>query len=192
MRIISGEQKGRKIKVVPSEKMRPTTDRVREAVFSVLQYDLDFGAFEAVDLYAGTGSMGLEALSRGVAKVTFIEREGKLAKNIEENIKDLGFADRARVVRGDIPMIFESLLANLDPGLRTLFLIDPPYTAHPGLELLEQMAKTEVLSQGSVVLLGRPKRMEISEDIESFGNNLFISEQKSKKYGDTVIHYYYF
>ncbi len=90
MRIISGEFKGRLIKVPDSKLIRPTTDRVRETLFNLLNNRIDFQGIKVLDLYAGSGSLGLECLSRGAEEIHFVEKNYPIYKNLQENIDSLG------------------------------------------------------------------------------------------------------
>ena len=121
MRIIAGEWKSRRIAPVPGRGVRPTTDRVREAWMSILAGRIR-GA-RVVDLFAGSGALGLEALSRGAAHVTFVERGRRTVRVLERNIRALGAGPRARVIRGDAI----SHLAAVDDFHYDLALADPPY-----------------------------------------------------------------
>ncbi len=123
MRIISGEFRSRRLLSPPdSAQTRPIPDRVKEALFNLLRGHFE-GAVVA-DVFAGTGSIGLEALSRGAASCVFVERDRMMAGVLEQNIETLGCADRARVVQTDA--LGSSLSARLDAPLTLLFM-DPPY-----------------------------------------------------------------
>lgn len=121
MRIVAGSARGRRIEAPPGEGTRPTLDRVRESIFNSLG---SLGAVEGatvLDLFAGSGAMGLEALSRGAAHVTFVESDRRATGVIRRNLDHLGFADRASVVVADV-------MDHLRRGPRVdLALCDPPY-----------------------------------------------------------------
>lgn len=121
MRIIAGKWKSRRIAPVPGRSVRPTTDRVREAWMSILAGRIE-GA-SALDLFAGSGALGLEALSRGAAHVTFVERSHRAARVLERNIRALGAGPDATVIRGDAM----AHLRGLEPFAYDLALADPPY-----------------------------------------------------------------
>ncbi|MBI3761313.1 MAG: 16S rRNA (guanine(966)-N(2))-methyltransferase RsmD [Chloroflexi bacterium] len=99
MRVISGSAKGRRLKMVPGEGTRPVGDKVKQALFNILGADIEGATF--LDLFAGTGSVGIEALSRGAARAVFVESDRMAAKIIGDNLAYTGLADRAQVVRGD-------------------------------------------------------------------------------------------
>ena len=131
MRVIAGRWRGRRLRSRPLAPLRPTADRVREALFSILGEGI-LGA-RVVDLYAGSGALGIEALSRGAETVTWVEREPALVALIRENLASLGVAEpspAARVVRGDV----DRFLRRLEPHPRLVLLADPPYHGGaPGL-----------------------------------------------------------
>jgi 16S rRNA (guanine966-N2)-methyltransferase len=121
-RIIAGEFGGRRLAVPRGGRVRPTTDRVREAWMSILGPELP-GA-RVVDLFAGTGALGLEALSRGAEAVVFVERTPQVLTLLRRNIESLGVGERTRVVRGDALRYADGL----DGHAFDLALADPPYT----------------------------------------------------------------
>ncbi|HXP88155.1 MAG TPA: 16S rRNA (guanine(966)-N(2))-methyltransferase RsmD [Bryobacteraceae bacterium] len=118
MRVIGGEFRSRPLKSVPGLDTRPTPDRLREALFSVLAPRIEGAVF--ADLYAGTGAVGIEALSRGAARAIFIEQHRTAVGVIRENLKSLGVEARARVLCGRVT----ALLGNLDADI---VFLDPPY-----------------------------------------------------------------
>lgn len=122
MRIIAGEFRSRKIESVPGMDVRPTPDRLRESLFSILMPVLEGATF--VDAYAGCGSVGLEAISRGARRVTFIERSSAALEVLRRNITALGVAPSANVVRGRAAQSLGAVPADI-------VFLDPPYT-EPG------------------------------------------------------------
>ena len=100
MRVIAGRAKGRRLKSVPGGGTRPITDRAKSALFSIIGYDVVDCRF--LDLFAGTGQVGIEALSRGAAEAVFVERAGPALRTIRQNLAHTGLGDGARVVRADV------------------------------------------------------------------------------------------
>lgn len=122
LRIVAGEYGGRRIAVPTGPHVRPTPEVVREAWFNALTGAV--AGARALDLFAGSGALGIEALSRGARSVVFVETDGRSAAVLRENLSELGAADRGRVVRGDVG----AFLAGLEPSDRyDLALADPPY-----------------------------------------------------------------
>jgi 16S rRNA (guanine966-N2)-methyltransferase len=122
MRIVAGEFRGRRLVVPKDARVRPTSDRVREAWMSILADALD-GA-RVLDLFAGSGALGLEALSRGAAAVEFVEMHAASLEALRRNIETLGVADRATVRRGDA----ERFVERLDAAAYDVAFADPPYS----------------------------------------------------------------
>ena len=122
VRITGGEWRSRLINVIDSPGLRPTPDRVRETLFNWLGQDL--GGWQCLDLFAGSGVLGLEAASRGAARVTMVERDAKVASTLRQNAELLG-ADRLELVRGDA-LEFATLAARQGRSFDLVFL-DPPY-----------------------------------------------------------------
>lgn len=150
-RIVAGAAGGRRL-VVPAS-ARPTTDRVREALFNVLSARLAFGGLAVVDLYAGSGALGLEALSRGAASVLLVESDRRAADVIHRNIATVGLPG-ATVRRGPVAAV----LAVAPPAPVDLVLADPPYdvTAQSVADMLVSLSRHGWVGPGSVVVVERP------------------------------------
>lgn len=119
MRIIGGEFRSRRIKSIPGDATRPTPDRLRESLFSILVPRIDGATF--LDAYAGTGSVGIEAVSRGAAHAILIEKHKAAIQCIEENVASLGLQDRVRIVKGSVQLMLPRHPADI-------IFLDPPYT----------------------------------------------------------------
>src|SRR5687768_14431847 len=119
MRIIAGRLKGRRLKAPAWEGLRPTSDRLRETLFNILAPRMD-GA-RVLDGYAGTGAVGIEAVSRGAAHVTFVEQDRRAVALIEENLTACGVVGGYTILRGDVATVLAGL------GTFDLILLDPPY-----------------------------------------------------------------
>ncbi len=161
MRIIAGEWRGRKLLGPETDAIRPTSDRIKESLFSILnsRFDGHWHGLRVADFCAGTGALGLEALSRGTEACVFIEKDARAAKLIEQNIAVLGAALRATVLRTDVQRLPQAA-APVD-----LILFDPPYADAVVADVLvaataqgwaragtvcavEQAAKTEIDASG--------------------------------------------
>lgn len=142
MRIIAGEWRGRTIEAPPGVATRPTADRVRETLFSMLASRLgSFGDLRVADLFAGSGALGLEALSRGAASATFVESDREAAASIRRNAEKLGAADRVRVIGGSALSLPRS-----DPF--DLIFADPPYAAGSGSSVVRSVVNAGWLARG--------------------------------------------
>ena len=177
MRVTGGELRGRRIRVPRGSSVRPTADRVRESLFARLG---DLGGVRALDLFGGSGALGIEALSRGALRVVFVERAGPVAAMLRENLVELGVLDRAHVVRGDAAGVVRRLA---DAGERfDLALVDPPY-AEPetALRALRALAASGILPPGATVVVEAPRRAEPPRVVG-------LEPVDERRYGDTVIH----
>ncbi|MBJ7400241.1 16S rRNA (guanine(966)-N(2))-methyltransferase RsmD [Mycolicibacterium sp.] len=151
-RIVAGAAGGRRL-AVPPRGTRPTTDRVREALFNVLAVRRDFDGLRVLDLYAGSGALGLEALSRGAASVLFVDSDRRAAEVIGRNIEVVGMPG-ATVRRGMVATV----LAAGAPESMDLVLADPPYEVAPDEvdQVLASLCRDGWVDTGSVVVVERP------------------------------------
>lgn len=122
MRVIAGAAKGRRLQAPPGERTRPTTDRVKEALFSMLQPELPGARF--LDLYAGSGALGIEALSRGAAHATFVERDRRALQALHDNLDVADVADRATVAAVEVA---QWLGGSAPAAEYDIVVLDPPY-----------------------------------------------------------------
>jgi len=158
IRIVGGDLRGRKIEV-PARGVRPTSDRTREAVFNVLGPRAVERA-RVLDLYAGTGALGIEALSRGAAEASFVEGSGPVARALRENLIRLGLSERASVHEADLSRI------ELPPGALgpfDLVFLDPPYAGDVGPRWLERLARLAWPEGGGLVVYERRKGAKAPE-----------------------------
>ncbi len=176
MRIIAGRAKGRRIAAPPGSEVRPTGDRVREALFSSLQALLP-GA-RVLDLYAGSGALGLEAASRGAARVTLVERDRRTLEVLGDNIEVVGLSG-VEVLAADVA----AALAGDPPGAPfDLVLADPPYRL-AGSEVDAMLAALAPhLAEGAVVVVERGSREAAPTWPEGY-----VAEEP-RRYGSTVLH----
>ncbi len=187
MRVIAGSARGRTLHAPPSgAETRPTTDKVREALFNVLGPIHDCAV---MDLFAGTGALGIEALSRGARSCLFVDASEKVCATIRRNVDECGFSERSRVLARDVRRVTdkapESMGAPFD-----LVLIDPPY-AH-GLEQLaiEAIVRTRGwLAEGATVVIERATRDAIPWSASV--RDAFEQEPYEKEYGDTTLVFWF-
>ena len=162
---------------------------MREAIFSVLQSDYDLTGWKVLDLYAGSGSLGLEALSRGAAKAVFVDSDRDFVSELSKTCADFEINDRSEVVRADIPKLFRSppraLLTNAPFDL---VFADPPYAEHPGLTLAQDLQRAKLVRQGSIFVLESSRRETPASGSELSPPTLM----KEKIYGDTRVSFYCF
>ncbi|KPJ60776.1 MAG: hypothetical protein AMJ46_04715 [Latescibacteria bacterium DG_63] len=177
MRITAGALRGRKLATLGGRGTRPTSSRVREAVFNLLRDRIE-GA-RVLDLYAGSGALGIEALSRGAARASFVDSSAPARRTIRENLASLGLTERGGVVGGVTKSAVRSLS---DGGERfDIVFVDPPYGRGIAEETLKAIAAARVIENGGVVVVECGKRESLGE---RYGR---LQLQTSRLYGDTRI-----
>ena len=149
MRVITGSARGRRLNELKGYDTRPTTDKVKEGIFSAIQFEVE-GA-RVLDLFAGTGQLGIEALSRGAQRAVFVDRRTDAVKLIRENLKVTDLTDRARVVSGDSIEYLKSIREKFD-----LILLDPPYAAGLLEPVIALIARFDILSPHGIILAEHP------------------------------------
>lgn len=159
MRIISGSARGRKLKGPPSFATRPMTDKIREAVFNSLA-SLGVWPERMVDMYAGTGAIGIEALSRGADFVDFVDMGREQVAVIRDNLRTTGFAEKARVHQMSVSAFIERSQAPVD-----FIVLDPPYADADILPTLETLASSKLVESGTIVVLGHSPRVQPPDTI---------------------------
>ncbi|RAR45100.1 16S rRNA (guanine(966)-N(2))-methyltransferase RsmD [Paenibacillus sp. MDMC362] len=180
MRVVSGSAKGRPLKSVPGTSTRPTTDKVKESIFSMIGPYFEGGAL--LDLFAGTGGLGIEALSRGMDRAVFIDVEPKSISTIKDNLRAARLEDRAEVYRNDAGRALKALEKR---GYSfDLVFLDPPYRFKNGDELMLDMAERGLLQDSAVVVLEYESSYNYPE---KFGDFCCF---RTAKYGETAISIY--
>ncbi len=181
MRITGGNVRGRILKSPRGMGIRPTTDRVREAVFSIIGQDLS--NFRVLDLFAGTGCLGLEALSRNAEYAVFIDISQQALKIIQENLALCGCQNKGDLVRRDLkkglPLGNESLRLPFD-----LVFLDPPYGRGLLSGLMEEISATRLLSKQGLVVAELSKAEMLSDSIGT------LQKTDIRTYGDTQINFF--
>jgi 16S rRNA (guanine966-N2)-methyltransferase len=181
MRIIAGLAKGRTLKTLRSRELRPTMDRVREALFAVLSTRVVEARF--LDLYAGAGTVGLEALSRGAAEAWFVEAHRPAGQVIRENAERCGFADQAKVIVAPVPRGLAQL--RQQGSQFDLIFADPPYDREEAKAVMARLAQwPQVLAEGGVLVLQRSRHEEVGEQVGVF------RRMKQAKFGETMLDYF--
>lgn len=184
MRIISGSLKGRRLTVSAGSRVRPTSERVRESLFSVIG-DCVTG-IEALDLFAGTGSLGIEALSRGAKSVTLVESDRKLAQNLYSLCSTLGILPQATVMNMDAIKAV-TLLARQKSKFDMIFL-DPPYNSDWIQTLLRQNLFIDLVAPDGFIVVETAKFSNSARIFES----LTFEQVFSKLYGSTLLQIFKF
>jgi len=190
MRVIGGELKGRRFKAGVDYSIRPTSDKVREAIFDILQGRI--GGRNTLDLFAGTGALGIEALSRGASSSAFVDSSSAAIDIIRDNLKSLSLADRARVSKLELPRQLKRIVPPIAAGAPRphenkgfdLVFADPPY----GQGLLEgtlaEIERLDLAASGAIIVIEQASRENIAE---RFGSIELISR---RVYSDTAVSFY--
>jgi 16S rRNA (guanine966-N2)-methyltransferase len=178
MRITGGIAKGQQLKVPKTKLVRPTTDRAREAVFSILSSSAQRWT-RVLDLFAGTGALGIEALSRDAEWVDFVDQDHRCCDIIGQNLKKISLAGKAHVYCCAVTKALSFLADEYD-----IVFLDPPYASREINELMIQLAKTNLVGNDSIVIAFHSTRTLLQQRYN--GLNLI----KDKKYGDTAISIY--
>lgn len=179
MRIIAGSARGRSFEAPAGRNTRPTLARVKEAMFGMIQFDIE-GRY-ALDLFAGSGNLGLEALSRGADSVVFCDSERGTAKLIEKNIKHLGFENSARVFCCDCFALLKQL--SFEERRFSLIFLDPPYDAGLTEKVLAALSEYDLIENGCIILAEHSWKLPLSVDLPGFVC------RDPRKYGDAAITY---
>lgn len=182
MRVIAGEAKGRTLKAVPGMNTRPTTDKVKEAIFSMIGPYFDGGM--ALDLFAGTGGLGIEAWSRGIERTVFIDREKISIDIIRHNVQTANMGSAAEIYRNDAERALKAL-ARRGQRFRLVFL-DPPYKMITMDSLMAQLMENELLEPDAIIVVEHDASHRYPEQMEHF------DQLKYAKYGDTAVTIYQF
>lgn len=178
MRIIAGKFRGRRLVNFKADHIRPTTDRVKESVFNKLQAEWD-GA-DVLDLFAGTGNIGFEALSRGAVSVTAVELSSKSIDIIRRNVEELKIGREHRIVKDDVL----KWLAKYKGNAFTIIMADPPFTESLAHATLELLSKSEAVGPETTVVVEASSHERVDESYE----NLVCWDRRD--YGDKLISFW--
>ena len=174
MRVISGKARGVNLKTPAGTATRPTADRVKEAVFSIIQFDLP-GA-TVLDLFGGTGQLGIEALSRGAKNAVFVDERDDACKLLRENLKRTKLEGEGRVIRSDYSAFLKSTSQKFD-----IIFLDPPYAEVFLENSLNLITQIDILQSGGIIVTERPVEKELLLDFTGYNRS------KDYKYGNTLI-----
>lgn len=180
MRVIGGNARGRRLKVPKGQTLRPTAARVKEALFNILPHDLS-GA-KVLDLFAGTGNVSIEALSRGAAAAILVDLSGESGKVIRENVRRLGLADRTKV--WIMPAARALRLLVRQGATFDLIFLDPPYERRWIDKTLKIIAQGELLRESGVLIAEH----SIREKFEPRYGSIALRDQR--RYGSTLLSFF--
>ena len=177
MRVITGKARGVALKTPDGLATRPTADRVKEALFSVIQFDLP-GA-RVLDLFGGTGQLGIEALSRDAKSAVFVDEREDACRLIRENLKRTRLESQGRVVRSDYMAYLRGCREKYD-----IILLDPPYAEVFLENSLKMITEIDILQSGGIIVAERPLGKELDLDFSGY------TRSRDYKYGKTLLTLY--
>ncbi len=164
VRVVSGIKKGLHLKAVPGSSTRPTTDKVKEAIFNIIGPYFDGGV--GLDLFGGSGGLGIEALSRGIDKMIFVDRDQKAIQTIKGNLETCRLQDQAEVYRNDAVRALKAIVKR-DIKFDVIFL-DPPYKQQKLTELIEEISKHQLLTNDGVIIAEHDSEVLLEKSIGNF------------------------
>ena len=177
MRVISGKARGTVLKTPDGLQTRPTADRVKEALFSIIQFDLPNA--KVLDLFGGTGQLGIEAISRGAKYAVFVDAADAPCRLIKENLRRAKMEGEGRVVRADYLQFLSQCRETFD-----IIFLDPPYAEVFLENAINKISEIDILQSGGIMVTERPAEKPLNIEIEGF------SRTKDYKYGKTVLTLY--
>ena len=177
MRVITGTARGVSLKTPDGLATRPTADRVKEALFSIIHFDVPNACI--LDLFGGTGQLGIEALSRGAKSAIFVESGESACKLIRENLKRTRLQDHASVVCSDYMQFLGSCKTKFD-----IILLDPPYAEDFLENSLKKISEIDILQSSGIIVCERPVGKDLNVEIAGF------SRSRDYKYGKTLLTLY--
>ena len=188
MRIIAGTKRGRSIFSIPKDKfVKPISGRIRQSLFDILRPYVTGATF--LDLYAGTGAVGLEALSRGASKAVFVEKDGLCMKTIEKNIAHLEFADKAKALKADVLSGVKWLEHYSDYKGYDIVFMGPPYRTEENLPLFYSMETLRLLAEAGIttptglIVVQHHRKEEVT-------STPGLEHVRREKYGDTDVDFF--
>ncbi len=180
MRVISGKARGLKLNTPKNEDVRPTTDRVKESLFNIINGYIIDG--EVLDLFAGTGSLGIECLSRGANKCVFVDVSKTSIDIVKSNIKKARVEDNAEILNIDYKSAIDKV-KNKTYKFDIIFM-DPPYYENMFIDALKKIDGSDILKDDGIIVVEHDTKQEFPESI---GN---LIKDRSKKYGNTTLTFY--
>ena len=177
MRVITGSARGAKLKTLEGLATRPTSDRVKEAIFNIIQFDIQ--GRRVLDLFGGSGQLAIEALSRGADYAVIVDQSAEAVKVIKDNLKKTKFDQQASVFQMDYLRYLSTARAKFD-----LIFLDPPYAEKSLENALQKISEIDILSEGGIIICERPKDKVMPPEV----GGLLCS--RDYNYGKTAVNLY--
>lgn len=180
LRVISGNAKGHKLKTISGTATRPTTDRVKESVFNIISRFI-VGA-RVLDLYSGTGNLGIESLSRGANFATFVDNSKGCLLTIKQNLLHTKLSDKSSIISMDVFVALKKL--SKENRKFDIIFLDPPYNKNLADETLKCLVESDIIEQGGMVIVEHGYKEDVPQQVE------FLKKIRYQKYGDTIVSFY--
>jgi len=181
LRVIAGSAKGRRLKAPPGLNTRPITDMIKEALFNI--WGADIYDAQLLDLFAGSGSVGIEALSRGAHKVVFVDNDSQAIKTIKDNLANCGFRDNCEIYRNDVFRAIEIL--NRNKAKFNFIYIDPPFTNDKIFkEIMYSLDEIDLLEREGILVIRTRRNKDMPAQLSKMKNF------RLNNYGESSLHHY--
>ncbi|MCC5911984.1 MAG: 16S rRNA (guanine(966)-N(2))-methyltransferase RsmD [Clostridiaceae bacterium] len=180
MRIIAGKARGHRLETPSNLKIRPTTDRIKESIFNIIQKHLYDSI--VIDLFSGTGNLGIEALSRNSNKAYFVDNSQESIDIIKSNLDKTRLRDQGEVIRGDVRVALNKIASK---GVQAdIIFMDPPYKKGLVIPTLEGIQSANLLKASGIIVIDHDKTEDLPEEINE------LIKYRSKGYGNTTVSFY--
>lgn len=180
LRVIAGSAKGHKLKTINGTATRPTTDRVKESVFNIISGFI--AGARVLDLYSGTGSLGIEALSRGADFSIFIDKSRECILTIRENLFNTKLSEKSSIMPMDVFVALNKLFK--ENRKFDIIFLDPPYNKNLVVETLKCLAESDIIEQGGMIIAEHDFKDEVPQEVGG------LKRFRHQKYGDTIVSFY--
>lgn len=177
MRVITGSARGAKLKTLEGLSTRPTSDRVKEAIFNIIQFDVE--GRRVLDLFAGSGQLAIEALSRGASYAVLVDQSAEAVKVFRDNLKKVKFDQQATVVQSDYLRYLSTCREKFD-----LIFLDPPYGENFLEKALQKISEIDILTEGGIIICERPREKQLPAQVGG------LNCSKDYCYGKTAVNLY--
>ena len=177
MRVITGTARGRVLKTLEGDDVRPTTDRVKEAIFSIIQFEIE--GRRVLDLFAGSGQLGIEALSRGAAFATFTDMSAESVDTVKKNLISTKLDRQSEVIRTEAVAFLRSNRKKFD-----IIFMDPPYYKNMFIDALSSIDEADLLCDDGIIVVEHDTKDKF---VDKIGR---LEKTRDKKYGNTTLTFY--
>ncbi len=183
LRVISGDFRGKRLYTPTGKAVRPTSDKVKESIFNMIAAHLEDAV--VLDAFAGTGGLGIEALSRGADKAYFMDNSNESISLIKKNIDHCTVNDRARVIFGSFDRVADKIVDKLD-----IIFLDPPYFKALLPESLQLICDLDMLSDDGIIVVEHPMEQDLPDTFSTANGENSLDKQKERRYGSIKVSIY--